>query len=182
MSHKWLDKITEKYNMIEKYRNEKNMDTYSIIIDPNPILRVKCSPVVCDEIKTIKHSMAPKMIKTVRKNDGIGLAANQVGISWRFFVMLREQKNVPQVVINPEIISMSNKEEWIEVEDGCLSIPNKRIKIQRPVAIEVKYTNLFCKEVKENLIYMDAFVFLHELDHLNGKLITDYEGENKNEN
>ncbi len=137
----------------------------------HPILQKKTEKVenIDDKLKTLVQNM----FETMYYADGIGLAANQIGVSKSFFIVdiskTENHKNQPPLVlINPEITSFSDDE--IDYLEGCLSIPNFYDKVIRPEAIEVKYFDL---DMKENKIEADdllARVIQHEFDHLNGIL------------
>ncbi|HJJ47185.1 MAG TPA: peptide deformylase [Methanocorpusculum sp.] len=110
-----------------------------------------------------------EMIPMLSIYKGVGLAAPQVGISERFFVM-GEGENVRKV-INPEIIQVGSA--MVEMEEGCLSIPGIHKKVRRPRRITVQYQNELGDAVEEELKDFPARVFQHEYDHLNGILFVD---------
>ncbi|MDO5088331.1 MAG: peptide deformylase [Leptotrichiaceae bacterium] len=138
-----------------------------IVLYEHPTLRIKSENVeiVDDELRSILD----EMVETMRKANGVGLAANQVDIPKRFFVL--EVENVVKKIINPEILEESI--EVIEYEEGCLSIPGVYKKVNRPSEIKVKYLDENGKEIIENLNEMWARAFQHELDHLDGVLFID---------
>ena len=106
-----------------------------IVLYGHPVLRKKSL-----EVKDIDESLREKleeMIKIMRKANGIGLAANQVEISERFFVL--EVDGSVKRIINPEILEFG--EEIVEYEEGCLSIPMIYKKVSRPDTIKVRYQN-----------------------------------------
>jgi len=133
-------------------------------------LRPTIPVTVIDEMlyKEIKMSL-----KACLAYDGIGIAANQIGINKSFF-LIRENEEMFRVYFNPKILN-SAKEKNIEKE-GCLSVPNYRLLVDRPVQISVKWqeieNNIF---VEKNNIFENekARVFLHEFDHLKGISIID---------
>ncbi|MCX7797511.1 MAG: peptide deformylase [Melioribacter sp.] len=145
-----------------------------ITVFGNKILRQKTRPIksITDEhIKKIKD-----MFDTMRNASGIGLAANQVGFTESIFVVDLKgvdgyEKFKPIVMINPEILLESEETEI--AEEGCLSLPNIRVEVERPKQIKVKY--LDTDENEQELEAEDLFarVILHEYDHLIGKLIPD---------
>ena len=139
----------------------------NIVLYEHPTLRTKSTEVdiVDDELRKILD----EMVETMRKANGVGLAANQVGITKRFFVL--EVENKVRKIVNPEIIESSD--EIIEYEEGCLSIPGIYKKVNRPSEIKVKYLNEKGEEVIEELKEMWARAFQHELDHLDGVLFID---------
>ena len=113
------------------------------------------------------------MIETMRLNEGIGLAAPQVGISERYFVIdlnLIDDRLEAKAYINPEILETEGSEK---IEEGCLSIPGIRADVIRPERIKVKYQTVTGDLVEEVLDDYPARVFQHENDHLNGVLFVD---------
>jgi len=110
----------------------------------------------------------PELIKFMKDNDGIGLAGVQVGIMKRFFIMVKSGEVT--IVYNPIIVKYSTCEQYIQ--EGCLSVPKQHFKT-RSRDIDVMYQDSNFKQVKECLNSVNAIVFQHEYDHLNGKLIND---------
>ena len=113
-----------------------------------------------------------QMIDIMYRNNGIGLAANQVGYSRRMFVMdTTSSKAGAMVFINP-VIETKAKEKLTE-EEGCLSCQKQLVEIRRPIYVGLKY---FCRHGEEQyktFYYLSGRVVQHEMDHLNGKLIID---------
>lgn len=135
------------------------------------ILRQKCEPVKPEEINDEFRSIIEEMFQTMTSADGVGLAAPQVGIAKRFFV-LEADDGVKRVFINPEIIKTSI--ETSEYEEGCLSLPGYSEKITRPVKISIQALN----EKGRPFVINDADgllarVIQHENDHLDGYLYID---------
>lgn len=139
-----------------------------IVKDPDPILRQEAQEIE-DVLDSKIQKLIDDMIKAMRKNKGIGLAAPQVGESLKLFVV--EMMDEPLVLINPEIIWFSDKKE--EDEEGCLSIPGKFEKVKRSYTIKVKGINRENKKVKIKAEGLLARVIQHETDHLNGVLFID---------
>lgn len=110
-----------------------------------------------------------EMIPMLKEHRGVGLAAPQVGIGKRFFVMNPGDK--VRRVINPEILKIGNA--FAEMEEGCLSVPGIHKKVRRPRRITVRYTNEAGELIEEELKDYPARVFLHEYDHLDGVLFVD---------
>ena len=112
------------------------------------------------------------MIQTMYENNGIGLAANQVGYNRRIFVMdTSNERDDPQVFINP-IVKSKNNIKMTDIE-GCLSCPGEDVKVSRSVSINLEW---FCEHGKpqhKTFYYLPCRVVQHEMDHLNGKLIID---------
>ena len=107
----------------------------------------------------LAHDLAQTMIE----NDGLGLAANQIGIKARAFAMMGEQI---VVCFNPRIVDFSGDQVYLE--EGCLSFPNLYVKIKRHKKIKVRYTEPNGNVVTNVYDGITARVFQHELDHLNG--------------
>lgn len=110
--------------------------------------------------------LARFMIEFMHKNKGIGLAAPQIGLSYRVFVMGEEGFARPY--FNPVILESSDRS--IKYEEGCLSFPGLYINIVRPEEIVVEYENEYGDVKHERLSGIHARCFQHELDHLNGKV------------
>jgi len=111
----------------------------------------------------LAHILAQTMIV----NNGIGLAAPQVGLPYRSFVM---GGNPIFCCFNPVIVDTSS--EQIYLEEGCLTFPGLIVKVKRPKMIRARYTEPNGQTVTKKFIGMTARVFQHELDHLNGILFT----------
>jgi len=139
-----------------------------IIEYPNDILRQKAQPVEDPTSVEIKQLILD-MIQTLRANNGLGLAAPQVGKSLRICVV--EIENELFVLINPEIKKQSGDE--IVCEEGCLSFPNKFLNIKRHKKIKVRATDLNGKKQIIRAKGLLARVIQHEMDHLDGVLIVD---------
>lgn len=135
-----------------------------IVIHPNKILNTKCAEVNPKEME----ELIANLWDTLNASEtGIGLAAPQIGVNARVFVV--KTKTDKFVAINPQIVWSSTKE--VEAEEGCLSIPNYFVNVRRPEMIRVEYFNAKGKKIKQLLSDKTAVVFQHENDHLNGKLI-----------
>ena len=139
------------------------------IITNKKQLKKKCSLIKTEEIKTIKN-MAEHFYFIMEQNQGIGLAAPQIGISKRFFIMKYKEDNI--ICINPEIIYSSPIIE-IDSQEGCLSVPGKQFIVKRSSMITVKYIDLENNSIKKDLTGYDAIICQHEFDHLDGILISD---------
>ena len=136
------------------------------------ILKEKTKPIaeITDDIKTLIDDMFETLEVT---ENGVGLAANQVGKSYSLFIInvseLDEYKEMEKLIfINPEIISYSN--ETNISQEGCLSIPTFYEDIERPISVVVKYFNVDMKEIIQEFSGYLARVIQHEYDHLQGIL------------
>jgi len=110
-----------------------------------------------------------EMRETMKRADGVGLAATQVGLPWRLFVAEVEKKFY--VVLNPRIVKTS--EEKIIMEEGCLSVPGTFGEVERPEKAVLHGLDKNGKRVKIKAWGLLARVFQHEVDHLDGKLFID---------
>ena len=133
---------------------------------------------VSKEVKVIDNkivSILKDMLECMYQNNGIGLAAPQVGILKRLIVIDcsddRNKKN-PLKLINPEIIDLS--EEETEFEVGCLSLPKQYAKVIRPTKVKLKYKDVQGNLRSESFKGIEATCIQHEIDHLNGKLFVDH--------
>lgn len=138
------------------------------------ILRTVCEPVV--EFDDQLSALASEMIETMHdpKAPGIGIAAPQVGVNARVFIVTLgagTKKEKDFVMVNPVLVREC--EELALAEEGCLSLPGEYGNVLRAVDIDVEYQDLNGKVFKKSLHGLDARVFLHELDHLNGVLFID---------
>jgi len=107
-----------------------------------------------------------ELVKFMYDNNGLGLAANQVGVPYRIFAMRGQPENF--VCFNPKIVYYS--EETVSLEEGCLSFPNLIVKIKRPENIRVRFTKPNYETITRQFTGLTARIFQHEFDHLNGEL------------
>lgn len=135
-----------------------------LLLMNDPALRQVCEPVKQEELEYIK-SLVPEMTKILNLEEGAALAANQVGIIKRFF-LLKDGK----LIINPEIIEIGPLTPF---EEGCLSIPGTHATTQRAQKVKVKYKDKTFTDVEVEFIGINAVAIQHEIDHLDGKLYTD---------
>ena len=152
------------------------MSVLPIYIYGQPALRKKARPIKQIDDELVK--LVDDMFETVRKANGVGLAANQVGSLRRVIVVdiseTEEGESQPPIVLfNPEIVEDSGA--WV-MEEGCLSIPEIRDEVERPEHIRVKYMDRDFQERELSASGMLARVLQHEIDHLNGVLFIDHLG------
>jgi peptide deformylase len=140
-----------------------------LIPEDDPILATKT-----DILKTLPDkSVIDAMFELMQAEKGIGLAAPQVGLSQRFFIMANTNlKYEDRVFINPEIIKYS--EEKKSFKEGCLSFRGQYRETNRPEKIQVKYTNMLGDTIERGFIGIWSICFQHELDHLNGITFNNY--------
>ena len=149
---------------------------YPITLYGDSVLRAKADEIVEGEIDV--KELAEDMFETMHSADGIGLAAPQIGISKRIFVidgsMLEDEqmKSFKQVFINP-VIEGESGEAW-DFEEGCLSIPHVRGDVSRKSVIKITYFDESWNKKTEEYDNMRARVIQHEFDHIDGKLFVDY--------
>ena len=149
--------------------------------DGDDILQKKSKEieVIDDKIKQLGQDM----LDTMYKNDGIGLAACQVGMLKRMIVydikyIEEDAKKEGHILINPKITSRSKT--MIEVEEGCLSFPDLYKNILRHEKVTVEYTDINGKKRKINAKDIEAVVLQHEIDHLDGIVFLDRYNEQNN--
>lgn len=160
-----------------------------IVTYPNPVLRAKSEPVVAFDDNLRK--LVAGMVAAMRKANGIGLAANQVGAGKRVIlveinrdvVAARAKRSgtdygklidraVPLVaLVNPELVRSSKEVDT--ATEGCLSLPGIEVEVERPVACKVRARTLAGKSVTIAAKGLYARVLQHEIDHINGVLIID---------
>lgn len=141
----------------------------SIIHYPDPRLREKAAPV--SRFDSDLAALAARMLVLMREEKGIGLAATQVGIAQRLFVMnVTDDPANDQVLINPVISDGRNPKED---EEGCLSLPDIRGQVRRPNRCRLTAQNLRGETIELEADELVARVWQHETDHLNGVLIID---------
>jgi peptide deformylase len=123
----------------------------------------------CDEFNFSNPPFDPiefskEMVKFMYDNNGIGLAANQVGVPYRIFTMRGMPENF--VCFNPRIVQPS--EEEVVLEEGCLSYPGLLVKVKRPQHVRCRFQTPNGETLTKMFTGITARVFQHELDHLNG--------------
>ena len=144
-----------------------NKNIMKIVIYPNPLLRKKAKKI--KEITPEIHELTKRMIQIMIKEDGVGLAAPQVGISKRMIIVQGEKG--PEVFLNPRIIFKSKEKEL--AEEGCLSLPGLFLEVKRSRKVKVEFTDLEGERYVLSAEGIMARIFQHEIDHLNGILFID---------
>lgn len=135
----------------------------------NPILRQKAKKV--KEINPKIKGLISDMIETLEANEGAGLAAPQVSQLLQIIIAKPEANKEALVLINPQIKKLSRKKEVME--EGCLSLPDISIPVERPNKITVQGLALNGQSVKIKAKGLLARIIQHEIDHLSGVLIVD---------
>ncbi len=136
---------------------------------PDPVLRQKARRV--SKIDDALHKLIDDMLDTMRDADGVGLAANQVGVLQRVVVIEIPEEDQTRVLINPEIV---RREGERVVEEGCLSIPGFRGELVRSVKVRVRALDRDGKPVRFKAEGLLAQALEHETDHINGVLYIDH--------
>lgn len=142
---------------------------------PDPVLRKPSQPIA--RIDNAVKTLARDMLETMYDAPGVGLAAVQVGELLRLVVLDiadedEGERRRPLVMVNPEIVTRG--EELRMHEEGCLSIPDVRIEIERPATVTVRYLDLDGKRHELKAKGLLATAIQHEIDHLDGRLIIDF--------
>jgi peptide deformylase len=143
----------------------------------DPVLRKQCQ--IIKNIDGELVTLSEDMIETTLAAPGVGLAANQIGIPWRLFVVnmgVETDKDNLITLINPEITAMEGSEMG---EEGCLSIPDVIAEVNRATQIEVKAIDLNGNDIRFEAKGYLARALQHEMDHLNGVLFWDSLGKVK---
>lgn len=141
----------------------------------DPILRRRASDVATFDAEL--RARADAMLETMRREEGVGLAAPQVGLDMQLLIALRmadpdDDNADPIALVNPEIVDRS-REIWV-YEEGCLSIPGIRGDVTRPERVTIRYRDLDGVPRTLEAEGMFARVLQHEIDHLDGRLFIDY--------
>ncbi|MEM9050243.1 MAG: peptide deformylase [Pseudomonadota bacterium] len=148
------------------------MPTRQILIHPDPRLKSACPP--AQDPGALKD-LAADMLETMYDAPGIGLAAPQIGVATRLFVMDCTEKdapNRPMVLVNPRIVWAS--ENLNTHEEGCLSIPDIYEPVKRPAEVRVAWQDLDGAACEEAFNGLWATCAQHEIDHLDGRLFIDH--------
>lgn len=137
------------------------------LVKPNdPALTYVCEPFNFDDPSVDPISLAKEMVKFMYDSDGIGLSANQLGLTYRVFSMRGDPENF--VCFNPKIVSYSKEE--VLMEEGCLTYPGLLVKIKRPQHIRCRFTTPNGETMTKEFTGMTSRIFQHQMDYLNGIL------------
>ena len=140
----------------------------ALVLYPDPVLRTVCEPV--ETFDSTLRDVAEEMLALMQHHQGIGLAAPQVGLRQRLIVAGIDNRRL--VLVNPEVLAASVPRDLIE---GCLSLPGVQTNVRRPERIRVTGFDLRGQHRSFGATGLWARVIQHELDHLNGVLILDYD-------
>ena len=139
------------------------MAILDLVNDRDPILRTQLPLFDFSNPPVDPIQLAKDLTETMIANKGMGLAANQVGLPYRVFVLTGQQI---LACFNPKVVDISPEEVYIN--EGCLSYPGLVVKIKRPQEIRVRFTMPNGETRTAKFEGLTARCFLHELDHLNG--------------
>ena len=148
-----------------------------VVHAPDTRLRVKTKSVkkITPELLKTIQSMV-KLTRTFIDPEGVGLASTQIGENEQFFIY-KEKAGTFRAVFNPQILKYFPKTKIYF--EGCLSIPNYYGEVSRSLSVTVAYQNEKGQRVEETLKGIEAWIFQHEYDHLQGKLFIDCVMEHK---
>jgi peptide deformylase len=147
-------------------------DDLRIIFYPDPRLKKVSAPVVTfgEDLK----GLAARMFELMRENRGVGLAAPQVGMNLRMFVMNHSgEPEDDRVYVNPVLTEAEGSES---AEEGCLSLPGLHVDVDRSKTLRMQAQDLDGKPIDQVETGYLARIWQHEFDHLNGTLLTDRMG------
>ena len=136
---------------------------------PDPLLRTVARPI--DAIDDTVRAVAARMFELMHEAEGAGLAAPQVGFSWRMFVTRADDEHPDRVFVNPGIPKLDGLLELRS--EGCLSLPGLNVDVRRPTAATVTSLDLDGRSMTVTATGLMARIWQHEHDHLNGVLIID---------
>lgn len=148
------------------------MAVLEILHHPDPRLRQKAQPVTVFDAAL--QTLIEDLFETMYDAPGVGLAANQVGVSRRLAVMDCADKDAPpqpMVIINPEILERSDEQV---MEEGCLSVPGIADKVNRYNKLRMRALDRHGQPFELEAEGLTAQAIQHEIDHLDGKLFLDY--------
>jgi peptide deformylase len=149
------------------------MTARPIVLAPDPVLKTKATPVaqVDDGVRALMQDMLDSMYAS----QGVGLAANQIGVLQRVLVMdvaPKDEPPQPMKMANPEILAKS--EETAVNQEGCLSLPDHYADVERPARVTVRYLD---ENNEQKTLDADGWLAVcvqHEIDHLDGVLFVDH--------
>lgn len=149
---------------------------YPIVLYGDPVLKRKAKSIEKDSLDIVQ--LVNDMFETMEAANGVGLAAPQIGMSIRLFVIDthpivdEDEEGVRRAFINPTVIEETG-EEW-KFEEGCLSIPNVREDVTRKDTVKISFQDENWAEHEIEVDGMLARVIQHEYDHIEGVLFTDH--------
>jgi len=147
---------------------QPEIEIFHLVAEDDPILREYMPEFDFAKPPVDPAKFASSLVETCKKNQGIGLSANQCGFPYRVFVMGAGEDYVAH--FNPRILTTDGETHMIE---GCLSFPLLGLRITRPETITVEYQDFAGQSRTAKYAGISARCFLHELDHMNGIVYTD---------
>ena len=144
-----------------------------LVYAPDPILKKECQPLA--QVDDHHRTLIKEMYEVMYKANGVGLAAPQVGLDMRIFIVdaaAREEEKTPITMINPKLISI--EDDLVPYEEGCLSLPGHFAEIERPAKCKINYIDYHGKKAELAAEGLLSTCVQHEIDHLNGILFIDY--------
>ncbi len=140
-----------------------------IVYYPDPVLKRACAPV--EDFGADLRRLAERMLVVMREAKGVGLAAPQVGIPIRLFVCnVSGEADADLICVNPRFGELTAAEEG---EEGCLSIPGVTVTMRRATQVAIEALDTDGKPFQKTAADLEARMWQHEIDHLDGRLITD---------
>jgi peptide deformylase len=136
---------------------------------PDPVLRLRAQEV--QDFDRDLEQLVERMMRLMQGARGVGLAANQVGVLRRVFVVQAAEDEEPRALVNPSIVERSD--EIDEDDEGCLSMQGVLVPVERPTRVRLEARDAEGNPVTLELEGLSARVAQHELDHLDGVLILD---------
>ena len=150
-----------------------NLDKLRINFYPNPVLKKKAAGVV--DFDQNLRALAGKMLDLMHEAKGVGLAAPQVGVSIRLFVCnATGEEGDDRIIVNPKLMDLTGA---AELEEGCLSIPGVTVFMRRATTMAMEAFDIDGHQIKLTCENLEARVWQHEADHLDGRLIVDHMSE-----
>lgn len=144
-----------------------------LVYAPDPILKKESAPL--PQVDEHHRELIREMYEVMYSSNGVGLAAPQIGLNLRIFVLdagSREDEKKPITIINPKILSLG--EEIVSYEEGCLSFPEHFAEIDRPEKIDIEFLDENNNKKSLKFVGFESRIIQHEIDHLNGILFVDY--------
>jgi peptide deformylase len=136
---------------------------------PDPVLGLRAREV--EQFDDDLKRLVERMLRMMQDANGVGLAANQIGIIRRVFVFQPDADTEPVAVVNPEIVERSD--ESVSDEEGCLSMQGVQVPVERALTVRLEGRDPEGGDISLDLSELGARVAQHELDHLDGVLILD---------
>jgi peptide deformylase len=151
----------------------------TILSAPDPILEQ--TSLIVENFDSSLLELAEDMIDLMHKHKGVGIAAPQIGELLRVIAFMpidtaADYPKPPRILVNPMIYDYSKnfQEDW----EGCLSLPNLSVKISRPIWIDVHAQDEYGNEFEERFNFLQARIIQHEINHLDGILISQFQSYN----